>query len=435
MTHRPIPDSLLRPGLAPVWEAARRQLDRFGPRRRGTIVRPELDSRSTLALESLLGRKPTKRLNLGEIERALVARNVGDDLYGALTRLGHPPSQEAAQRRAARTRSDAARATLTSAVASWDEPWATEWSDRIVRAGLLSDLDSDAADTLIADVRLLLDHLDDLEPPGTGRTELAAALFGSAHALDQGTKRSTAVTHALRYRVGALEGRELWEAAGILWDSVSAPALMWSLPVVGASALDEQIRAASSGRLPLHVSLFAMQRHPVTVPRGTCVLVVENPRLVEAAAERNLPGCVVTSNGNPSTAVTTLLRQLQRSGASIWYHGDFDAPGIAICRRMHENGYTPWMMDAPDYEDAVRLAERNGVRLELDPNDCGTTPWDRTLQAVFRRRRLIVHEEFVLDGILDEFNRGRTLSSPSVGGGSQGPSSAAGTTAIPSRSR
>ena len=76
MTHRRVPDSLLYPGLQPVWAAARRQLDRFGTQRRGTIARPDLDPTSTLTLESLLGHKPTKRLDLAELEKALAARKI-----------------------------------------------------------------------------------------------------------------------------------------------------------------------------------------------------------------------------------------------------------------------------------------------------------------------------------------------------------------------
>lgn len=403
MSRGSIPDSLRRSGLAPVWSAARQQLDRFGPGRRGTVARPHLDSPSNLILESLLGRKPAKRLDLAQLEASLVTRQVGDDLCDALTRLGHPPSHDAAQRRAARARSGAAREALTSAVTSWEEPWAAEWADGIVRSGLLGGLGRDDTEVLVASMRNLLDHLDHVKRPGASRTEIAAKLYGSAHALDQGTRLAAFATHALRQRVGPLEGRELWEQAGILPDRVSAPALTWSLPVIGASALDEQIRAASAGALPLHVSLMALQRHPVAVPRGTQILVVENPRLVEAAAERNLASGVVASNGNPSTAVTTLLRQLQGSGASIWYHGDFDAPGIAMCRRMHETGCIPWMMDTPNYEGAIRLAEQTDVRLEPDDRACGATLWDLTLQTAFESHRLIVHEEFVLDVVLDEF--------------------------------
>ena len=438
MTLRAVPESLSRAGLQPVWAAARRHLDRQGSERRGAISRPSLDSGSVLALESLLGKRLAKRLDLAEVEAALAALGVGDNLGEALARLGHPPSSDASARRAARARSASARAALERAVEPWDEPWVVEWAGSVVRAGLLGGLGGGEVETLTTDVRRLLDRLDELElrrtigrgdrkavdpapcaspsgshsshrplePVGVSRTELAAELFGSSHALDQGTKLASFVSRALQYRLGVgLDGRELWEASGIQADRVSAPALTWAVPATGGSALDEAIRASARGRLPLHISLLAILRHPVEVPAGTTVLVVENPRLVEAAAERGLGCCVVAANGNPATAVTTLVGQMQRSGARVWYHGDFDAAGIAICRRMHEMGCTPWMMDALHYEQAVRLAGSSLVQLERSAKGCGPTPWDPGLEAAFNDRRLIVHEEFVLDGVLSEAAR------------------------------
>ena len=434
MTLRSVPESLSRAGLQPVWAAARRHLDRQGSERRGAISRPSLDSGSVLALESLLGKRLAKRLDLAEVEAALAALGVGDSLGEALARLGHPPSSDASARRAARARSASARAALERAVEPWDEPWAVEWAGGVVRAGLLAGLSGGEVESLATDVRRLLDRLDELElrrtigrgdwkavgpapcaspsgshssprplePVGVSRTELAAELFGSSHALDQGTKLASFVSRALRYRLGVgLDGRELWEASGIQADRVSAPALTWAVPATGGSALDEAIRASARGRLPLHISLLAILRHPVEVPAGTPVLVVENPRLVEAAAERGLGCCVVA----PATAVTTLVGQMQQSGARVWYHGDFDAAGIAICRRMHEMGCTPWMMDARHYEHAVRLAGSSLVQLERSAKGCGPTPWDPGLEAAFDDRRLIVHEEFVLDGVLNEASR------------------------------
>lgn len=438
MTLRAVPESLSRAGLQPVWAAARRHLDRQGSERRGAISRPSLDSGSVLALESLLGKRLAKRLDLAEVEAALAALGVGDNLGEALARLGHPPSSDASARRAARARSASARAALERAVEPWDEPWVVEWAGGVVRAGLLGGLSGGEVEGLTTDVRRLLDRLDELElrrtigrgdrkavdpapcaspsgshsshrplePVGVSRTELAAELFGSSHALDQGTKLASFVSRALQYRLGVgLDGRKLWEASGIQADRVSAPALTWAVPATGGSALDEAIRASARGRLPLHISLLAILRHPVEVPAGTTVLVVENPRLVEAAAERGLECCVVAANGNPATAVTTLVGQMQQSGARVWYHGDFDVAGIAICRRMHEMGCTPWMMDARHYEHAVRLADSSLVQLERSAKGCGPTPWDPGLEAAFDDRRLIVHEEFVLDGVLSEASR------------------------------
>ena len=430
---REVPPSLLETGLRPVWARVRHHLDRHGARRRGAIALPDLDPASELTLRSLLGRV-SKRLDLNRLEAALAERGIGTDLSKALTRLGHPPSAEAAQRRSDRARASAAQTALRDAAGSWPEPWAREWADAAIRAGLHSGLDDCEVETLVQDVRRLLDHLDrcdslapgapplpypepDLqrprggdEPPLPGeprpasRTEVAATLFGSAHALDTGTRLAAFVTRALQLRLGEnLAGRELWEAAGVHADRVSAPVLVWAVPAMGCSVLTRLLLGATEGALPLHVSLLALRRDPVTVPAGTPVLVVENPRLVEAAAERGLGCCTVSTNGNPTTAVTTLVQQLRESGARLWYHGDFDAAGIAICRRMRDLGCRPWRMDAKDYQEAVVRAERDGVRLDRDSRACGPTPWDPALEELFGSRRLIVHEEFVLDPVLDDF--------------------------------
>ena len=408
MTDRDIPESLLTPGLGEFWALVRRRLDRNGPRWRGTIALPELDRASDLSLGSLLGRRPQRRLDLLELETALVQRNVGADLGDAITRLGYPPSLAATERRAAQARGRVARAALAAAIESWEEPWASKWADDLRRSGIIGGLDGDAVAGLAADVRRLLDHLEKSADQGASRTQLAAILFGSAHALDRGRKLATAAESALRHCIDGgtgLEGRELWEAAGILADRVSAPVLTWSIPVAGTSPLDVQVRAATSGALPVHISLVALQKHPISVPRSSPILVVENPRLVEAAVERELSGSVVATNGNPTTAVWTLLGQLRRSGARVLYHGDFDAAGLAICGRMHAGGCEPWMMSASDYEAAVQMAEQSGVRLAAESRDCGATPWDSALQKAFERRRLAVHEEFVLDRILDRFSK------------------------------
>ena len=77
--------------------------------------------------------------------------------------------------------------------------------------------------------------------------------------------------------------------------------------------------------------------------------------------------------------------------------------GLLDVYGSYDSGCQPWMMDASDYRHAVRIAERNGVRLDRDAKDCGPTPWDPPLEAAFSEARLIVHEEFVLDDVLSGF--------------------------------
>jgi uncharacterized protein (TIGR02679 family) len=392
-----VPASLLEPSLRALWAGARRRVDRGGSTPRATIARPALDQAGTLALTSLLGGPPAARVRLDALEAALVRRAVGTDLDDALTRLGHPPRAETIRRRERAARRADAHAALARSVGVWPEAWATAWAGDARRRGLVGDLDAAAVVGLVGDVRRLLDRVP---AAGVARTELAAQLYGSAHALDPGTRRAALTVLALHHAVGPFEGRELWEAAGIAPDRVSAPVLTWRLPVVGGSPLDRQVRAATEGGLPVHVTLLALRRHPVTVPATSRIFVVENPRLVEAAMERQLSVCLVASNGNPSTAVSALLAQLRSGGADLRYHGDFDAPGIAICARMHAAGIRPWRMTAADYTAALAHAEATGLALDVDTRDCVDTPWDRGLAASFRADGRIVHEELLTDQLL-----------------------------------
>src|SRR5690606_14644784 len=117
------------------------------------------------------------------------------------------------------------------------------------------------------------------------RVDLAARVLGSAHALDTGTRVEAAVARALSYQAGPADHRDLWAQAGVHLDLTSAPALTWALPLVRDAALAEVCAAAREAGVPLHLSRFALERHPIGVERGSTVLVVENPRLVEAAAQ------------------------------------------------------------------------------------------------------------------------------------------------------
>ena len=228
------------------------------------------------------------------------------------------------------------------------------------------------------------------------RVDLAARLFGSAHALDAGTRLEAGATRALAHRLGAGQARDLWERAGAHLDLTSGPVLTWRLPVASTSRLAPLVDQATVLGVPLHLSQFALRTHPVTPAPGADVLVVENPRIVEAAAQADSATAVVAANGNPSGAVRLLLSQLAEAGARLRYHGDFDAAGLAICARMHAVGLVPWRMDADDYLAALDAADSEGVDLPVNDTPAPPTPWHPVLRAVFDRERRIVHEERLL---------------------------------------
>ena len=396
--------SLTSDGLDQVWELVRQRLERQGFDNRGRVRLPELSARARRNLAAVVGAPVRATVDLHRVEEGLRSLGVGDDLPAALAALGFAPSDEPARRRAERRAGKGARDAARAAAAAWSEPWASDWIDEVIRAGTIRGLDEIGAVALVASVRTVLDALaaraDDPDALPLSRVDLAARLLGSAHGLDRGSRIEAATTRALARSLGPSDPSDLWERAGAHLDLTSGPALTWNLPVSATSGLAPLLRAAAELAVPVHLTQFALRRHPLTVPPGTDVLVVENPRIVEAAAQTRSPLPVIAAYGNPSAAVRLLLRQLVAAGASIRYHGDFDAAGLAMCARMHAFGLAPWRMSSADYLDALTEAHAAGVELPHDPAPVGPTPWEPALATLFASRRLVVHEERLLPSLL-----------------------------------
>jgi uncharacterized protein (TIGR02679 family) len=121
----------------------------------------------------------------------------------------------------------------------------------------------------------------------------------------------------------------------------SVPVLTWRLPLTDTCGLSHLTASALDAGIPLHLSRFALEAHPLDVASGSRILVVENPRIVEAAAQRQASTPIVSTNGSPSSTVLLLLTQLLDAGADLRYHGDFDTAGLAICERMMRLGLAP----------------------------------------------------------------------------------------------
>jgi uncharacterized protein (TIGR02679 family) len=397
------PPSLLSQDLSPLWAAVRDRLERKGSASRGRLHVVSLSTAGRQILSSLLGRKLTATIDLSALEHELVRVGAGLDLVDALDRLGHAMSFDQELRRADRVLRKQAREEARQAIASWPEDWAKDWVEEIIQAGLLRGLEPETAVEVVVSVRRCLNALATPEQPRS-RVELAALVLGDSHALDPGTRLGAAVARALR-QVYASElyddtDRSAWDYAGVPSDTVSAPALTWNLPVTQSNSLAPMFRSATSLGSVVHVSQMALRASPLEVAPNTTVLFTENPRVVEEAARRRSPLSVASTNGNPSTAVRLLVSQLLASGAILYYHGDFDAAGLAICRRMEALGLRPWHMDVCDYERAVGSAAAAEVDLPLDTADPGSTPWDEPLREVFKTSRRVVHEERLLDELL-----------------------------------
>jgi uncharacterized protein (TIGR02679 family) len=388
--------------MSAVWRAVRDRLESRGLNNRGRIRLPSMSSEARLTLTGLLGRKPTSMLDLALVEAALVDLGVGADLVMALGNLGFAPSSEPAERRAARAERESARSAARAAVHTWSEPWSTAWIDDVVRAGLLRGLDAPAVITLVQSTRSILDRLDAVSPDRPiSRTDLAANVLGSSHALDTGTALETVIARALAHRMDHELIEDAWERAGVHTDQVSGAVLSWALPTLPESGLHELTRAATKAGVPLHLTRYSLATHPIQVAAGTTILVAENPRVVEAAAQRSSARATITTNGNPSAAVRLLLDQLLTCGATLLYHGDFDVPGLAICARMQQIGLVPWRMNASHYRAAVEAATADGVQLPIEDRPPGPTPWDPPLRSAMQETGRIVHEERLLDDVLE----------------------------------
>ena len=133
------------------------------------------------------------------------------------------------------------------------------------------------------------------------------------------------------------------------------------------------------------------------------LLVCENPRVVEGLAECRVDGwAAVCTAGEPNLVVDKVLGNLSRAGADLYYHGDFDWPGIAIANRMIARFCArPWQMTADDYLHAVRSDGPALVGKQTEPE------WDPELGAAMRRYRRAVHEETVLALIIDGLAAGQ----------------------------
>jgi uncharacterized protein (TIGR02679 family) len=334
-------------------------------------------------------------------ERLLIRSNEG--LTQAVERvLGRSLVDRPAQRQARgewrEAPFDVARAWLEQHPAL-DQSWIQTWLAALRRDGALM-RDSDPSGLLLQALSVLAVCLDDSVRPGKARTELAAGTAHDAHALDDDGRLCQLVLRALAARVDrptpttAAERRDIWESVGVTTDSVSTTCLTRGLGVLESWSGAARYQLAAESGDPIHVTWWDLRRGLAMTPDQE-VFVCENPRVLEAIAERGLDGiAIVCTSGRSTLVVLEVLRRLVESGAHIRYHGDFDWPGIAMVNQLVAMyGAEPWRMSADDYLDSP-------ARLPLVGSEVAPA-WDAELGAAMRHRGLAVHEEAVLGGLLD----------------------------------
>jgi uncharacterized protein (TIGR02679 family) len=387
-----VPPVLLEPAFDPLWRSISAALDRRGLADRRAVALPQgLDAQVFARIGELLGRRfatTRHRLDLAALDAGLAAR--GTDLIAVLDAAGHRPTG----RKEARDDDRARRGDRDDALAGAArdrlgvEPWVAAWA-AAVRSTVP---DAEAAARAVDVVARVLEQADRRRSRG----EVAARVLGSAHALDRGTLEHRWVRTALVHRAGGVETRDLWADAGLPGDVVSAPTLTWALPLDG-DGLAAGVRALTAAGAPAALTTLTTRDLEVTVPPGTVVLSVENPRLLEAAAQQRLAAPLVCTSGEPTSGALALLDALRSAGAVVRHHGDFDAGGLGITRRLADRGVVPWRMGAADYREAVARAD---VALPPITAIVPPTPWDPALQHAVQEAGVAIEQERVMDDVL-----------------------------------
>jgi uncharacterized protein (TIGR02679 family) len=385
---------LTDPALQRVWQVLRERLEDRGLRVDGRVVLTGLSRHERHAVSGLVGRPVmASRLtvDLAALDASLAQRSGVGGLRAVLERVTGAPLDDRPARRARRAADRAAPYALARELVG-PAPWVDGWLDGVRRSGVLTrtaDPSSAIRHAAAALARL---------PAPVARTELAVAAGGDAHALDDGSAAAVLVLRGLAAQLGepppgtTAERRALWERFGVRTDLVSSTCLTLGLRAAGDEPTAARLTLAADAGDPVHLTAWDLRRVAFDVP--ATVLVCENPRVLEAIAERDggrVP--VVCTSGQPALVVLDVLRGLAE--AHLRYHGDFDWPGIAIANRLvAEVGAAPWRMSASEYSAAVTAAGPALAGTPVEP--C----WDAELAAAMRHHGVAVHEEAVLEELL-----------------------------------
>lgn len=394
------------PALDGVWETLADRLERRGLDASGRVVLRDLARDERHALADLLGRPvPTARVtvDLGALDTRLDERAGRDVVSACAEAVGRPlvDRRAAAAERRQRTEAPhhAARAWLAEHP-DVDWPWVEHWLTRLRTGGVLG-RDADATSTVRSALDVLWSRRLALSGSDRGsavaRADLAALVCHDAHALDDDRRLSGYVLRAVAEARGlevpddAASRRETWAEIGVLPDSVSATCLVWHLAIGSSDLEGRPVRLDTSA--PFHVTWWHV-RGGLHVDRHPRVLVCENPRVLEAVAEEEVPDLgVVCTSGRPNLTTQHLVSMLAATRSRLLYHGDFDWPGIAMANDAATRwSASPLRMSARDYEAAAGSLPLGGRPVE----PC----WDAELGAAMRRRGVAVHEEAVLDDLL-----------------------------------
>jgi uncharacterized protein (TIGR02679 family) len=406
---RPGVDRYRGPEYRRLLLAARKSLERTGGDLAGRISVAEPDDAERKAIIGITGiHQPagTKRLTvpLADLDAA-VRRATGLGLEATLAALGGTLRNRPAQIASLA----AARAALiaTAEASSLNEScqWYRTWLADQRRDGTVTRLANQGDAMVLGRAIRVLEYLE--ARPTTSAPialpALAAQFTGDTKALNHGTTLATLILRALALRASvsrpasAAERRELWDLSGVIVDDLASRVLVLNVTAEGDGLAGWLTDAARYGT-PFQVTLHQLVTHPIRlrIPR---IFVCENPAVLRRACAELGPASppVICTEGRPSTAFHRLARIATEAGCELWYHGDFDWPGVAIAADViNRHGARAWLMNATDYLAGAKT-DAPYVPLTGDPVP---TPWDPELRETMRKTGRAVYEETVADQLL-----------------------------------
>ncbi|MEU2955606.1 TIGR02679 family protein [Streptomyces xanthochromogenes] len=413
---------LTGPGLARLWQEARKRLESNGVQATGSLRLTAMNAQERNDLSLLLGKPLTgaaATVRLDVLDARLRASAAGLGLRQTLEELGPPLTD----RRAARADVAARREQVWSSLASSldlsplaDQEWPRQWYDLLRRAGVPKGVTPEAAIRTLQQAVQVLTALLGPEGPkrnGTlGRGELAAMATGSAHGLDDGTwlarlvQRGVALAHATKFPDDAAGRRALWRLVSVTPDEVSSTVLTYGLRPEGKGWRERALRERADHHAEVHVTPRDLHGLRLQLPARTLIHICENPRVVEAAADAACVQPLVCTSGSAATVVFTLLDALAVTGCRFAYHGDFDWPGIALANRViRRYEARPWRMGSADYEHLAARSQAEGIpQLALDGQPVDAD-WDSDLAPAMTALGVALHEEATLDVLVTDLSR------------------------------
>lgn len=417
--HPPQPDNRLQRLLGGVELAALRQrLRRYFERHSSYVVGRALQLTNLSpveqhALSLLIGRPPrstrSMRIDIDQLDDALKNAGIAGSLREALEQLDGPIED-----RAAIKQNRLMRWSQVIGTSHW-HPSLLTWLQVPEAAGLLKRLvrdNPDTAERLLASADVVIRRLP---TDGITRAQLAAETLSNAHALDNGQPTATLVLSVLRFdartNIAPRENdedtqkyseraRHLWARVGVLVNELARPALFLNLPCPTQEATRWVL--GEPDYLPLRNLLRVPPNWAVA---GMTIYVCENPNIVAIAADRLGTRCapLVCTDGMPAAAQRVLLSQLTQAGARLYYHGDFDWPGIQIANFVMRTWRAlPWRFATDEYEAAAATAPSMQHHLSDMPV---IASWDNTLTSAMQNRGLAIAEEALVKSLLEDLRQ------------------------------